>query len=77
MPPAAASVAGAHSVAACLPGSAGPSLTQAANTAYAHGMARAAAVCIILLVICAILCLILLPGKPGKATAPETDPGAR
>jgi predicted MFS family arabinose efflux permease len=74
---AAASIAGAHGVAARLPGSAGLSLTHAANTAYAHGMAYAAAVCISLLVICAILCLILLPGKLAKATAPETDPEIR
>jgi EmrB/QacA subfamily drug resistance transporter len=74
---AAASIAGAHSVAARLSGSAGRLLTHAANTAYAHGMAHAAAVCISLLVVCAILCLILLPGKPAKATAPETDPEFR
>jgi AcrR family transcriptional regulator len=33
------------------------------GTAYTHGMAHAAAVCIGLLVICAILGLLLLPGK--------------
>lgn len=74
---AAASIAGAHSVDARLPGSAGSSLTQMANTAYAHGMADAAAVCIGLLTICAILCLILLPAKPAEAAAPNTDPGIR
>ncbi len=73
----AASIAAAHSAAACLHDSAGLLLTHAANTAYLHGMAHAASVCIGLLVICAILCLILLPGKPAKATAPETDPGIR
>jgi len=52
-------------------------MTRAVNTAYTHGMAHAAAVCIGLLVICAILCLIFLPGKPAKATAPETDPEIR
>jgi len=74
---ASASLAGAHSVAARLPGSAGLLMTRAVNTAYTHGMAHAAAVCIGLLVICAILCLIFLPGKPAKATAPETDPEIR
>ena len=74
---AAASVAGAHSVAARLPGPAGRLLAQAAGTAYAHGMTHAAAVCTGLLIICAIACLILLPGKPAKTTAPETGPGTR
>ena len=74
---AAASIAGAHSVAARLPGPAGHLLTQAASTAYAHGMAHAEAVCIGLLVICAIVCLILLPGKPTKATAPDIGPAIR
>ena len=61
-----ASIGGAHSVAARLPGSAGRLLTQAADTAYTHGMTRAAAVCIALLISCAILCLFLLPGKPAS-----------
>jgi DHA2 family multidrug resistance protein-like MFS transporter len=72
-----ASVAGGHSIAARLPGSAGRLLSQAASTAYAHGMAHAAAVCFGLLVTCAIACLIFLPGKPPKATAPQTDPEIR
>ena len=74
---AAASIAGAHAIAARIPRPAGRLLTQAANTAYAHGIAHAAAVSTGLLVICAILCAILLPGKPAKATAPETGPEAR
>jgi dienelactone hydrolase len=51
-----------------LPGSAGHSLTHAADTAYAHGLAHAAAVCIGPLVISAILCLILLPAKPARGS---------
>jgi DHA2 family multidrug resistance protein-like MFS transporter len=68
-----ASIAGARSVAARLPGSAGLRLTRAASSAYTHGMAHAAAVCIGLLVSCAILCLLLLPGKP--TTVHDDDPG--
>jgi MFS transporter, DHA2 family, multidrug resistance protein len=74
---AAASVAGAHGVAAHLPGSAGSMLTQLASTAYAHGMARAMAVCVGLLTVGAIICLIMLPGKAAKATAPEPGPEIR
>jgi EmrB/QacA subfamily drug resistance transporter len=59
---AAASIAGAHGVAARLPGPAGSLLARTANTAYAHGMAHAAVVGTGLLGICAILCLALLPG---------------
>ncbi|MGH3210820.1 MAG: MFS transporter [Trebonia sp.] len=58
---AAASIAGAHGVAARLPAPAGRLLTQAANTAYAHGVAHATAVAACLLVTGAILCAILLP----------------
>ena len=61
---AAASIAGAHGVAARLPAPAGRLLAQAANTAYAHGVAHATAVGACLLVTGAILCAILLPGKP-------------
>ena len=66
---AAASIAGAHGVAARLPASAGRLLTQAANTAYAQGVAHATAIGTGLLVVVAILCAILLPGKP--ASGPE------
>jgi EmrB/QacA subfamily drug resistance transporter len=66
---AAASIAGAHAIAARQPGQAGHLLTQAADTAYAHGITHAAAVGASLLVICAILCAALLPGKLAKATA--------
>ena len=61
---AAASIAGAHGVAARLPAPAGRLLAQAANTAYAHGVVHATAVAAGLLVTGAILCAILLPGKP-------------
>jgi MFS transporter, DHA2 family, multidrug resistance protein len=61
---AAASIAGAHGVAARLPARAGRLLAQAANTAYAHGVAHATAIGACLLVTGAILCAILLPGKP-------------
>jgi MFS transporter, DHA2 family, multidrug resistance protein len=74
---AAASVAGARSVAARLPAPAGRLLAEAAGTAYAHGMAYAAAVCTGLLITCAVACLILLPGKPAKTTAPGAGPGIR
>ena len=61
---AAASIAGAHGVAARLPAPAGRLLAQAANTAYAHGVVHATAVAACLLVTGAILCAIFLPGKP-------------
>jgi MFS transporter, DHA2 family, multidrug resistance protein len=70
---AAASVAGAHGVAARLPAQAGRLLTQAANTAYAHGVAQATVVGIGLLVIGALLCAILLPGKQAQATSGSAD----
>jgi len=69
-----ASIAGARTVATHLPGPAGHLLTQAASTAYVHGMTHAAAVCIALLAVCAALCLILLPAK---ATAAPADPEIR
>ena len=69
-----ASIAGAHAVAARLPGPARRSLTQAADLAYTHGLARAAAISIALLVICAALRLILLPANPAKA-GPRSLPG--
>jgi EmrB/QacA subfamily drug resistance transporter len=72
---AAASIAGAHGIAARLPGRA-PALTAAANSAYAHGIGYAAAVGASLLIACAIFCTALLPGKPTKA-APETGTEAR
>lgn len=65
---AAGSIAGAHAVAARLPSPAGHQLTAAADTAYAHGIAGAAAVGASLLVIGAILCTALLPGKPAKSS---------
>ena len=71
---AAASVAAAHAVAARLPGPARRPLIHATYLAYTHGMARAATLSIALLVTCAVLCLILLPGKP-KPTAPFTRAG--
>jgi DHA2 family multidrug resistance protein-like MFS transporter len=61
---AAASIAGAHGVAARLPAPAGRLLAQAANTAYAHGVVQATAIGACLLVTGAILCATLLPGKP-------------
>jgi MFS transporter, DHA2 family, multidrug resistance protein len=60
---AAASVAGAHGVAARLPGPAGAALARAASHAYAVGMVHGAAVGIGVLVAGAILCLIFLPGR--------------
>jgi DHA2 family multidrug resistance protein-like MFS transporter len=80
LPPAArtaasASIAGARAIAARQPGPAGQLLTQAADTAYAHGITRATAVGAGLLVICAILCAALLPGKRAN-TAPESAPKA-
>jgi hypothetical protein len=63
---AAVSIAAAHTAAACLSGSARRSLARAADTAYVRGMTQAAAVCIVLLLCCAIMCLILLPGKDGE-----------
>lgn len=65
---AAGSIAGAHAVAARLPSPAGHQLTAAADTAYAHGITGAAAVGASLLVIGAILCAALLPGKPAKSS---------
>jgi hypothetical protein len=44
-------------------------LTHAAGAAYSHGMARAAGVGVVVLVICAILCLIFLPGLPSSRPA--------
>lgn len=74
---AAGSIAGAHRVAAQVGGPAGSSLTRAANAAYAHGMADAAAVCIGLLAVCAVLCLILLPprraGESGQRFAVQRE----
>ncbi|HEX3516722.1 MAG TPA: MFS transporter [Trebonia sp.] len=66
---ASSSIAGAHGIAARLPVSAGRLLTQAGNTAYAHGVAHATVVGTGLLVLCAILCAIFLPGKAPGATA--------
>jgi hypothetical protein len=63
---AAASVAGARAIAAWLPVQSGRVLTQAANTAYAHGVARATVVGTGLLVAGAILCAILLPGTAAR-----------
>jgi len=74
---AAASIAGAHAIATRLPRPAGHLVTAAADTAYAHGIAHAVAVGASLLVICAILCAALLPGRPAKAAAPETGREAR
>lgn len=65
---AAGSITGAHAVAARLPSPAGHQLTAAADTAYAHGITGAAAVGASLLVIGAILCAALLPGKPAKSS---------
>jgi len=59
---AASSVAGAHAVAARLPAPAGHLLTQAADTAYAHGAAHATTVAAGLLILGALLCALLLPG---------------
>jgi DHA2 family multidrug resistance protein-like MFS transporter len=66
-----ASIAGAHAIAARQPGPAGRLLTQAADTAYAHGITHATAVGAGLLVICAILCAALLPAKQAKAASSE------
>jgi hypothetical protein len=66
-----ASIAGAHGVAARMPGPAGRWLTQAANTAYVHGIAHAAAVSTGLLVICAVLCATLLPAPQARRSSRE------
>jgi hypothetical protein len=60
---AAASVAGAHGVAAHLPGPAGAALAHAVGAAYAHGMVHGATVGAGVLLVGAIACLVLLPGK--------------
>jgi hypothetical protein len=73
----AASIAGPHAIAARQPGPAGSLLTRTADTAYAHGITHAAAVGASLLVICAIFCAALLPGRPAKAVAPDTGPQYR
>jgi hypothetical protein len=74
---AASSVAGAQAVAAGLPARAGHLLTQAANTAYAHGAAHATVVGAALLIVGAVLCAIFLPGKPPRAATKEAGPSAR
>ncbi len=73
----ASSVAGAHGVAAGLPAPAGRLLTQAANTAYAHGAAHATVVGAALLIVGAVLCAIFLPGNPARVAMPEAGPSAR
>jgi len=75
-----ASVAGAHSIAARLPTQAGHMLAHAANTAYAHGIGHAAVVGIAVLIVCAVLCVIFLPGtsiSPSSADAERPDTTAQ
>ena len=66
---AAASIAGAHAVAARLAGAAAGPLAEAANAAYTHGMADAAAAGAGVLLLCAILCLAFLPGRRSSRPA--------
>ncbi|HVT68921.1 MAG TPA: MFS transporter [Trebonia sp.] len=71
-----ASIASAHAIAARLPGPAGHLLMHAADTAYVHGIAHATAVAASLLLLCAIFCAALLPGKQAN-TAPDSGPDGR
>jgi len=66
---ASASIAGARGVAERLPGGAGPVLARVAGSAYVHGMVRAEAVGIGVLLVGAVMCLLLLPGKSQERSA--------
>ncbi|MFI9274312.1 MFS transporter [Kitasatospora sp. NPDC052896] len=68
---ASASVAGAHSVAAGLPGDAGRQLTSLANTAYTHGMAQSLLVSAAILAVTAVLTLLFLPRRGGHQEAKQ------
>jgi EmrB/QacA subfamily drug resistance transporter len=71
--PAGSGVAGAHSVAGGLSPADGRQLVHAADLAYVHGMAQAASLTADLLVVCALLVAVLLPG--GRRD--RRDPPAR
>ncbi|MFD8705612.1 MFS transporter [Kitasatospora sp. NPDC059648] len=70
---ASASVAGAHGVAGGLPADAGGRLTQAANTAYAHGMTQSLVASAAILGVFAVLTLLFLPKRKPRPAEVEVE----
>ncbi|MGW3046080.1 hypothetical protein ACWC9T_40190 [Kitasatospora sp. NPDC001159] len=70
---ASASVAGAHGVAGGLPADAGGRLTQAANTAYAHGMTQSLVASAAILGVFAVLTLLFLPKRKTRPAEVELE----